>query len=292
MSKKAWLFLKLTFLLSWALAASFKLLGGLWNTRTAFFVALLYMFMPAISVFIVQKLVYKEKIKEPLAVSFKFNRWFFIAWFLPLGISLLTIGVSLLLPGIKYNPDMSVFLDRMKDAVSPEQFENMASQLAAFPISIFWIVIIQGLIAGITVNAVFGFGEELGWRGLLQKELISRGFWKSSLLIGFIWGLWHAPLVIQGHNYPVHPFAGVFMMIVWCMLLSPILSYVRLKSKSVVASAIMHGSINGIAGLAIIFISGGSDLTTGITGLPGFIALIVVNLFILMYGNPSVLKEA
>ena len=43
----------------------------------------------------------------------------------------------------------------------------------------------EDLIAGVTVNAVAGFGEELGWRGFLQKELAFLGFWRSSLLIGF-----------------------------------------------------------------------------------------------------------
>ena len=83
--------------------------------------------------------------------------------------------------------------------------------------------------------------EEIGWRGLLQRELGFMEFWKSSLTIGVIWGIWHAPIILQGHNYPEHPVIGVFMMTIWCILLAPIFSYIRLKSKSVIAAAIMHG---------------------------------------------------
>jgi hypothetical protein len=45
----------------------------------------------------------------------------------------------------------------------------------------FWLALGQGLIAGATINAVAGFGEELGWRGFLYRELSFLGFWKSSL---------------------------------------------------------------------------------------------------------------
>jgi len=130
---------------------------------------------------------------------------------------------------------------------------------------------------------VAGFGEELGWRGFLQRELGYLGFWKSSALIGLIWGAWHAPIILQGHNYPQHPVAGVFMMIIFTLLLSPIFSYVRLKSGSVLAAAVIHGSLNGTVGLSVMVIKGGNDLTVGVTGLAGFIVLFIVNAGIFIY---------
>lgn len=184
---------------------------------------------------------------------------------------------------------MTGFAERFKQVLPPEQFERMQRQTAALPVHPFWIAMALGLIAGITINAVAGFGEELGWRGFLQKEFGFMGFWKSSLLIGFIWGLWHAPLILQGHNYPQHPKAGVFMMTVWCMLLAPIFSYVRLKAKSVIAAAVIHGSLNATAGLAIVVVQGGNDLLIGVPGLAGFIVLAIINLVIFAYerGKPN-----
>ncbi len=79
----------------------------------------------------------------------------------------------------------------------------------------FWIAIIQALKAGITINALAGFGEELGWRGLMLDELRQYSLWSASLVIDIIWGLWHAPLILQRDNYPEHPIAGVFMMTGW-----------------------------------------------------------------------------
>ena len=138
---------------------------------------------------------------------------------------------------------------------------------------------------GITINAVAAFGEELGWRGLLQREFGFMGFWKSSAIIGLVWGIWHGPIILQGHNYPEHPHAGVLMMILFCLLLSPLFSYVRLKAQSVIAAAVIHGSLNATVGLAIIVVKGGNDLTVGVTGLAGFIVLTLVNLGIFIFAR-------
>jgi len=282
-TRKVLLFVVLTFAVSWSMVALFVASRGKWNTPTAMAVAVLYMFVPMTMALIIQKLVYREPVKEPLGISFRLNPWFLVAWLLPPGIAFATLGVSLLFPGVEYSPEMAGMFERMKAMLTPEQLQQMKTQAAALPIHPIWIGLIQGLMAGVSFNAVAGFGEELGWRGLLQKELGYLGFWRSATLIGVIWGVWHAPIVLQGHNYPEHPVAGVFMMIVWCVLLSPIFSYVRLRAKSVLAAAVIHGTLNATYGLSIMMIAGGNDLSVGVTGLAGFIVLLITNMGIFVY---------
>jgi membrane protease YdiL (CAAX protease family) len=162
--------------------------------------------------------------------------------------------------------------------VPPETLEEMRAQSAALPVHPLWLALVQALIAGPTINAVFGFGEELGWRGLLLRELAPLGFWRSSYLIGLIWGLWHAPLILRGTNYPQHPELGVALMTVFTMLLAPLMSYVTLRANSVIAAAIFHGTLNASAGMALLPLKGGSDLTVGMTGLSGLVVLAIANL--------------
>lgn len=283
--KKTLLFVGLTFLLSWLLTLLFYIFGGRWNTLPAIIMAAAYMFIPLIVVIIIQKLIYKEPVKKPLGISFKLNRWFVVAWLLPLAIALAAFGLGLLFPATEFSPDMSGMFVRLKLIFTPEQLTHMQSQVKSLPLHPFWMALVQSLIAGITISALAAFGEELGWRGFLLKELGYLGFWKSSAIIGLIWGIWHAPLIIQGHNYPQHPIQGVFMMTIFCLLLSPIISFVRLKSKSVIAAAIFHGSLNSTSGLAIMLIKGGNDLTIGITGTAGFIILLIANLFLFFYNR-------
>jgi len=58
---------------------------------------------------------------------------------------------------------------------------------------------------------------------------------------------------------------------------------VRLKAKSVIAAAIIYGSLNATAGLSIMVVKGGNDITVGVTGLAGFIVLVLVNVGLFIY---------
>jgi membrane protease YdiL (CAAX protease family) len=284
---KVALFVAITFFISYLSAFIFFSISQIKYATYIF--ATGYMFMPMLATLFVQKL-YRESIKE-LGVSFKPNRWWIVAWLLPPFLAFMTLAISLLFPGVEYSPEMEGFFERLKDVLPAEAIEEMKEQIKIMPIHPVWIALIQGLIFGITINAIPAFGEEIGWRGFLQKELSYMNFWRSSTIIGVIWGIWHAPLILQGHNYPQHPVAGVFMMTAWCILLSPIFSYVRLKAGSVISAAIMHGSLNATYNLSIILVEGGNDLIIGLTGLAGFITLGIINLLILLY-DKFIVKES
>ena len=281
--KKALLFIGMTFAINYLLVYGYLAMGGKWGMPGALVVAMGYMFVPMLVVIALHRGVYREAWIRPLDVALRPNRWFLVAWLLLPLIAFATLGVSLLFPGVEYSPDMAGMFERFGSVLTPEQLEGMERQVAGFPVHLIWIAFLQGLIAGITVNAVPGFGEKLGWRGFLQRELGYLGFWKSSAVIGVIWGVWHAPLILQGHNYPGHPVAGVLMMTVFTMLLSPIFSYVRLRARFVLAAAIIHGLLNATAGLVIMVVKEGSSLLVGVTGLAGFIVLALANAGLRVY---------
>jgi len=279
--KKIMLFIGLTFLANWLMAALFFALGYKWGSPASLAFAAAYMFVPMVMAIVVQKFIYKEPLMQPLGISFKLNRWFLVAWLLPPVIAFACLGVSLLLPGVEYSPSTEGLLERFKSLLTSEQ--QLANQTNILPVPPIWAGLLLGLIAGVTINAVAGFGEELGWRGFLQREFAYMGFWKSSAITGVIWGIWHAPVVLQGLNYPQHRVIGVVMMTLLALLLAPIFSYIRLKANSVIAAAIIHGTLNATAGLSVVFVKGGSDLTVGVTGLAGFIVLACVNAGLIVY---------
>lgn len=283
MSRKALVFLGLTLAASWLMAWLFFLIGGTWNTPSAYAMAVAYMFVPAVAAIVVQGVLYRQPLKKPLGISVRLNRWFLVAWLLPVVIALMAFGISLLFPGVEFSPGMEGMFERLSSFLAPEQIEEMRNQMATARVNPIWLGVVQALVAGVTVNAIAGFGEELGWRGLLQLELRTLGFWRSSGLTGLIWGIWHAPIILRGHNYPDHPLVGVFMMILFTLLLSPLFSYVRLRAGSVLAAAVLHGSLNASTGLAVMLLKGGNDLTVGVTGAAGFVALILANLAILLH---------
>jgi membrane protease YdiL (CAAX protease family) len=281
--KKILLFLLLTFFIDWSMVYLFIALGGKVDSTGIILLGAIYMLIPMIVTIIIQKAIFKQPVAGPMGISFKVNPWFFVAWFLPPIIAFAVMGVSLLMPGITFTPDMSGFLNSMASALSPEQMEQAKEQLASMPVHPIWLILVLALISGTTINALLGFGEELGWRGFLLKELAPLGFWKSSALIGFIWGIWHAPLILLGLNYPQNPQLGVLLMTVWTILMAPLFSYIRIKSRSVIAASIFHGTINAVPGMAIILISGGNDLIVGLTGLAGFIVFALADVLLFIY---------
>ena len=70
------------------------------------------------------------------------------------------------------------------------------------------LIITQNLLVPLLIpfamlmNTFFAFGEEYGWRGYLTPKLAKRMGWVgASLVVGALWGLWHAPVLLLGHNF-------------------------------------------------------------------------------------------
>ena len=241
----------------------------------------LYMFFPMITALVLQK-IDKEKFNHTGLVNFKFSWAWLVAWLLPVAMVLICIPVNSLFPEItlQYNSEQLI----TQYHIPEDQQELVREQLDKMPV---WLMLgstlLSGLITGITVNALFAFGEEYGWRNYLVHALRERKFWTAALFIGIVWGLWHFPLILMGHNYPNEPYWGILLMVVFCVLMGIIELYFVLKTKSMIVAAVMHGTINAVAGLTIYFTLGGNDFLNGMTGLSGFIVMILAILGIWIY---------
>lgn len=124
-----------------------------------------------------------------------------------------------------------------------------------------------GVFAGLTINGLFAFGEEYGWRGVLAEELRPLGAVRANLLTGVLWGLWHAPIILFGHNYGTEWGWGIFVMVAWVTPFSFLLWRVRERTGSVLAPAILHGAGNGVLGMFAFLVAGGHVLVALPVGL-------------------------
>ena len=268
MKRQTILFAILVILISWTAAALFYLLNCNLQTTAGFVFATGYMFFPLLSVVIVQA-IHKEPILKGLGISFKLNRWFVVAWLLPVVFNVAAMFASALFPPMRFSTETPI----LQDALA--QMSQSIPDIDAY--KLLAITIVSGLSAGITRYALVAFGEEIAWRGWLLKQFEGVTFLKASLIIGVFWGIWHAPLIAMGHNYAQHPFIGLGMMIVCCVLLTPVIQYIRVKSKSVITAAIFHGTLNAGAGMSLMYIDNFNDLLGGSAGLAGFLVLLVIN---------------
>jgi membrane protease YdiL (CAAX protease family) len=147
--------------------------------------------------------------------------------------------------------------------------------------------IILGIILGVTVNSAVALGEELGWRGYMYS-IIRRRFslvW-TSIIIGVIWGFWHAPLILSGYNYVMitpgcqsSP-GGMYSMVaftIYSISASILLTGIRETTGSVYSAAVGHGVINGVAPKISVLVNGDPVLALP-AGLSASIGLLVAAL--------------
>lgn len=143
------------------------------------------------------------------------------------------------------------------------------------------LVLIAAVFAAFTVNVPFMLGEELGWRGYLFQATSTWSAGRRILFTGTFWGLWHAPLILMGHNYPEHPWLGIPLMVVFCILLAFLFDHCRTRVQSVWGPVVLHGLINGSAGATALFAFGGHSLVASPVGAGGFIAIALLVVIVL-----------
>jgi len=139
---------------------------------------------------------------------------------------------------------------------------------------------LASLFLGPTINGIFGFGEEFGWRGYLLPKLMPLGKLKAYTLLGVIWGLWHAPLIVVGFNYPGYPFLGIVGMVVMTTIIGIYINELTLRNRSSILAGWIHGAFNGQAyGIWRILFPDVNPLIGGFTGVVGAIVWLILGLW-------------
>lgn len=164
-------------------------------------------------------------------------------------------------------------------------------QAAAIPIPAGVLVALQiaALPLATVVNLVPALGEELGWRGWLLPKVMPLGTVPALLVMGVIWGAWHAPLILLGYNYPDAPgWLGVASMIGMCTVVGAVFGWLRLRSGSVWPAAVAHGAFNAAGGTYLLFARAGEPIDTTqatILGWSGWIVPLVLVVVLVARGG-------
>lgn len=266
---KVGVFLGLTFGISWSTAILLSLLGIEYGGLTSLvLVAVFFMWAPAIAAIAVQTL-YAEPIRRGTGLVRGNLRWAVVAWLAPVGLLGISLAIGVALPGISLTTDLGAFLADM--GLSQGEIDEALAVLEGIPVPPIVLFVGQGLTAGLTINAIAALGEELGWRGLLLSELAPLGFWRVSAITGLIWGVWHAPIVLQGHNFPESPLVGVAVMTVWTVVISPVFTYLTVRAQSIIAPTLFHGSFNAVASFSLVYLTGAGNLLLAPVGVVGIV---------------------
>jgi membrane protease YdiL (CAAX protease family) len=274
-------FVAIAYGFSWLCVLGFVLLFGTEAEKSliAFRVAAgLSMFGPAVATFLVVRKV------SPLPVPLKEDtglvlgqhrlRFFLLAMLGTPAVVLVTLLLSVLIyPRLFDLAGLSALRAQLAQ-LPPEALEAIDT-LGGLHV-VLALQLVQGSLMGPLINLPVIFGEEWGWRGYLLPRLLPLGQWRAFVIGGVIWGLWHAPLILLGYNYPQHPVLGILFFTLVCVLLGTLLGWMRLATGSIWPAVLAHGSLNSLGPLVVILGYEGKPLDTalvGLTGWPGWLVL-------------------
>ncbi len=289
--KKINLYILFSFAFSWTVALIMALahvkLGSILGTVL---LAALYMPGPALATFVIQKYIYKEGFKQyGWTFDKKAIKWVLFTPLLFLALTLLTFTIIALFGNSHLIPQFGQ-LDFTQGNFNVRLMELAKSSMGIDTVELpdippkllFMAMLVQSIIGGSTISLPIMFGEEFGWRGLMLKETRNLGFLKANVFIGIIWGIWHLPAILMGHNYPNHPYLGIIMMCLFTIAVSPLFAYARIKTKSILGACMLHGMLNATGGMYILYIANRNELYSSVAGWAGIIAGIVLTICIFL----------
>jgi membrane protease YdiL (CAAX protease family) len=283
-TKRILLYLVITFVITYALEIGLIrpfITGG--NQQQALLGQSLIgmvMFIPAVGV-LLTRLITKEGLRNTLLQLPRFKSYwgyYLFAWFGPAILTALGALIYFALNPGQFDPELS----NLSKAYENSGLDMTSSRLQTTML----IQIATAFFIGPLINALNCFGEEWGWRGYLLPKMKHKFKILPMLLInGVIWGVWHAPLTALGHNYGTgyagFPFTGILAMVIFCIVMGTIFSYITIKTNSCVPAIFAHGGLNSIAAVGIYYSTDGGNpfvgpSPTGIIGGIGFIIIALV----------------
>jgi membrane protease YdiL (CAAX protease family) len=282
------LFIVLAFGISWAIWLGLAALGVSFIIRAA-----VGMFGPAIAATIV-RIIRREGFADAglrLAARGRKGvvRIYIAAYIIPP--ILIAAGISLaLLTGVQhwaFNDNLHALANTLT-AQMQSRGRSLPSGLSTYQLALITIIseTVLAFTLAIPFNMVFTFGEEFGWRGYLLPHLSPLGGVQAAIITGIVWGLWHAPIIIlNGYNYPGHPWLGVVMMVIFTVALSMIFAWLRFRSGSVWPSTLAHAALNAQAGFAIVFLSQADSLLRAPIGIIGLLPTIAFAIWLAVTGR-------
>jgi hypothetical protein len=260
----AW-FLFICFGLTWSIEITALARGIRFATLTmgSTILLALIMWIPAASAFILRRWITREGFASASLRIGPLKPYLYVLLGVPcLFVAIYAITCALGL-GV-FSTDPSAFLKTLPPLPPGKKIPSGPMLIAYFGFI--------SLVAGPFLNLIGTFGEKFGWTGYLLPSLLPLGRWRAVGFYGVIWGLWHAPVIAGGFNYPGHPIAGVIFMCALTTALGLIQCSLLLRYRSVLLTSFFHGAINAEGhGIWLLLVTGVSTLWGGTAGLVGIL---------------------
>ena len=283
--KRIWVFLAFAFGITWTVDLVIYLTGGLTKFSILSLTGALMvvsMAAPALA-HLLTRWITKEGWKDLfLKPHFKqVKRYWLVSWLGTPLLVLVGLGIYFVIFPKYFDPTLAAVSNLLAQTA-----QNTGKPIPLSPAIFLVVQIIQATLIGPIVNSLAVLGEEFGWRAYLLPRLMPLGGRKAMLLMGLIWGIWHWPVIFMGYeyglSYPGAPWLGPIVFIWFTFIFGVYVSWLTLKANNVWPAVVAHGSINGIAALAIYLTTGQPNPLLGpaVVGLLGSIPFTLLALWL------------
>ncbi|HWQ71117.1 MAG TPA: type II CAAX endopeptidase family protein [Desulfitobacteriaceae bacterium] len=287
--KRLLLFITLTIVITWIVFLLIPVCGLTYGSGLSIIILAAAMFVPAFCN-ILTRLITKEGFGNMyLRPHFK-GHWkhYLFVYFGPAAFLFLSAAIYFLIFPGSFDPELTV----LKETVAGQGTLGLSVN------GLLLISVLQVIILGPVINIIPTLGEELGWRGyLLPKLRLFLGDRAALAVTGVIWGIWHMPVIVMGHNYGTgyggYPWLGILAMTVFCLWLGVIEGYIAIKLESVIPAAMIHSAVNAGAGLPYYLLKGDYNPLLGpaITGFIGGLPLAVLAVILLIKAGKKTFSD-
>ena len=261
------------------------------------------MFVPTFGAILIRWMTKERLTITNLMLSLKIKenlKYYGLAWFGTAALIIFGSALYYLFSPGKFDSGLS-YVNLILSEQAKQTGEEITSQVAQNAVLLQAVI---GVVMSPFANLLNCFGEEWGFRGYLLPQMMKHFKTVPGILLsGAIWGLWYAPLVVMGQTYglgyPGYPVVGILAMCVYGTVIGVLLSYLTLKTGSIIPAIMARGVLTGFGSIGVMFSSLDNPynlffgpMPTGLIGGMGFIALAVFLLWKLYQeGKPEGQKQ-
>lgn len=242
--KRLLIYLAFSFLLAWIPTIIYTSGGGEYESAAMQTILTYSMLCPSIAMLLTRWITregFPMKGENSLGLGIILNNkkciWYMVALFLPVIYRELGMGLIYL--------------------IAPESFDPAMVAENGIPKSVVWLFPVSAITAS-GIYSIGALGEEAGWRGYMMpklEELFGTG--KAVLIGGIIWGVWHFPANMAGHNFGTgywgEPWTGFIVFTLFTICMGAILTYLTRKTGSVWPATFMHAVNNSMGSVLFLY---------------------------------------
>jgi hypothetical protein len=225
--------------------------------------------IPYVAGFGVVNLIFRKLHPQAPAApaALRFGPGLLVGWAAPVALAWLTAVAAHLLGAGDMEPWGGAIVARK--GLGPADSQALSAQLAAAPMPHAAYASLQALVVSLMMYTPLWGAAEVGWRGVLDRELAPLGPLRSAVVGSVAWALAFVPFALLGVYYPGTGGTGVLALLAGLVPMGLAATVLRRRGGTPWASAALLGTLMALTGFHELLFAGGNPALQAVLGPVG-----------------------